>query len=202
MAQFPTREAEISALAQQMIAGLKLNTDVYPEPPVPADALQQALETYLATREEATTARAASGQATEIKNEALDTLTDQMKSDIRYAENTVGKADDRLNLIGWAGPRDPQSLQPPGQTRSLEAPREGEGWIFLDWKAPADGGVVAAYKIQRRLRADGAWTDVGMAIESELTLHNQERGQEWEYRVMAVNKAGDGEPSNVVMAVL
>ena len=31
---------------------------------------------------------------------------------------------------------------------------------------------------------------------------NQERGKEWEYRVIAVNKAGEGELSNTVMAVL
>jgi hypothetical protein len=41
-----------------------------------------------------------------------------------------------------------------------------------------------------------------MAIESEITLSAQERGKEWEYPVLAVNKAGEGEPSNTVMAVL
>jgi len=41
-----------------------------------------------------------------------------------------------------------------------------------------------------------------MAIESEITLTNQERGKEWEYRVIAINKAGEGDPSNTVMAVL
>jgi hypothetical protein len=41
-----------------------------------------------------------------------------------------------------------------------------------------------------------------MAIESETTLTEQERGKEWEYRIVAVNKAGEGEPSNTVMAVL
>lgn len=202
MARFPTKEADISALAQQMITGFELNTDVYPEPPVPSEELQQALDTYITAREEATAAQAESEQATAAKNEALGHLTDQMKADLRYAENTVKNSDDQLNLIGWAGPKAPTTLQPPGQTRSLEAPREGEGWIFLDWKAPSDGGSVAAYKIQRRLRAEGSWSDVGMAIESETTLNNQERGKEWEYRVIAVNRAGEDEPSNVVMAVL
>ncbi len=41
-----------------------------------------------------------------------------------------------------------------------------------------------------------------MAIESEITHTNQERGKEWEYRAIAVNKAGEGLPSNTVMAVL
>ena len=41
-----------------------------------------------------------------------------------------------------------------------------------------------------------------MAMESEITLTGQARGKEWEYRVIAVNKAGEGEPSNTVMAVL
>ena len=47
-----------------------------------------------------------------------------------------------------------------------------------------------------------------MAMETEATLHNQERGKEWEYRTCRfgrpahVNKAGEGQPSNTVMAVL
>ena len=62
--------------------------------------------------------------------------------------------------------------------------------------------MVAAYKIQRREPPSGAWADVGMAIESKITLTNQARGKEWEYRVLAVNKAGEGQPSNTVMAVM
>jgi hypothetical protein len=74
--------------------------------------------------------------------------------------------------------------------------------VLLDWKEPSGGGRVAAYKVQRRKKGDTSWADVGTAIESELTLTGQERGVEWEYRVVAVNKAGEGEPSNTVAAVL
>jgi len=94
------------------------------------------------------------------------------------------------------------ALQPPGQARTLEAPRQAEGWVFLDWKEPAGGGAVASYKIERRERPVGPWMLVGVALQSEATLNNQERGKDWEYRVIAVNKAGEGAPSNTAAAVV
>ncbi|MDF1545179.1 MAG: fibronectin type III domain-containing protein [bacterium] len=54
----------------------------------------------------------------------------------------------------------------------------------------------------RRIRPDGPWEDVATAVITEATLVDQERGKEWEYRIVAINKAGEGEPSNTVMAVL
>jgi len=73
---------------------------------------------------------------------------------MQYADNTVGLDDDQLKLIGWGGRK---------AKTSLEAPRQGEGWIFLDWKEAVDGGKVAAYRIQRCERPSGPWTDaVGM----------------------------------------
>jgi len=202
MAQFPRTEPEVVVLAQDMATGLAANAATFPTPPVAPADLQTAIGAYVTARDAAVAAVAAAEQATATKNEALQALTDDMKADLRYAENTVNYDDDQLKLIGWGGRKAKTSLEAPGQTRSLEAPREGEGWVFLDWKEPVDGGAVAAYKIQRRLRPDGPWSDAGMAIESEITLTNQERGKEWEYRVLAVNKAGEGEPSNTVMAVL
>jgi len=107
--------------------------------------------------------------------------------------------DDKLKLLGWGGRKPPKALERPGQARALEAPREVEGWIFPDWKSPSEGGKVAAYKIERRERP---WLDAGMAMETEATLHNQERGKEGEYRVIAVSKADEAMPNNTVMAVL
>jgi len=40
------------------------------------------------------------------------------------------------------------------------------------------------------------------AIETESTLVEQPKGAELEYRIIAINKAGEGSPSNTVMAVL
>ena len=129
-------------------------------------------------------------------------LVEALKSDIRYAENTVNYDDDKLKLIGWAGRKAATALTPPGQARLLEAPRQGEGWVFLDWKAPIDGGKPAAYRVMRRERPAGPWEDVATAVITEATLVEQPRGTEFEYRVIAVNKAGEGEPSNTQMVVM
>jgi len=202
MAQFPIKESEVFALAQEMMAGLGANAAIYPSPPVSIGDLGASFGAYMSARNAATAAQAAAEEATATKDEALGAMTDNMRADLRYAENTVDFDDDKLKLIGWGGRKAKTSLEAPGQARTLEAPRQGEGWIFLDWKAPSDGGKVAAYKIKRRQRPSGPWTDAGMAIESEITLSDQQRGEELEYRVIAVNKAGEGEPSNTVMAVL
>ncbi len=125
-----------------------------------------------------------------------------MKDDIDYAENTVNFDDNKLKLIGWAGRKAAAPLAVPGQARLLEAPRQGDGWVFLDWKKPTDGGRPAAYKVMRRERPAGPWEDVATAVITEATLVEQPRGKEFEYRIIAVNKAGDGEPSNTAMVVL
>jgi len=208
MARFPSKEAEVLVLAQELTTGLGANAATFPSPPVPVDfpppdpSLTLWISEYVTARDAAVAAAAAAEEATTTKDEALQTLIDAMKADLRYAENTVDFDDDKLKLLGWGGRKTPTALEVPGQARTLEAPQQGEGWIFLDWKEPIDGGKPAAYKIHRRERPEGPWGDVSMAIESEITLADQTRGTEWEYRVVAVNKAGEGVPSNTVMAVL
>lgn len=92
-----------------------------------------------------------------------------MKAILRYAEDAVNDDDAKLTVLGWGGRPAATALEPPGQPRSLEAPRQDEGWVFLDWKKPTDGGAVAAYKIERRERSSGNWTLIHMAIDSEAT---------------------------------
>ena len=202
MAQFPKHEAQIVALAESLKAGLISNPAVFPAPPVMGIGIGIRRNQFLTARDAQLAAVAAAEAATTAKDAALETLTEAMKTDLRYAENTVHFDDDKLQLIGWAGKKAPTPLAVPGQPRLLEAPKQGAGWVFLDWKAPNDGGKPAAYTVQRRHRPDGPWDTVATAILTEITLVDQPTATELEYKVIAVNKTGTGPESNTVMAVL
>lgn len=202
MPRFPKKEAHIVALAEQLSRGLLDNNTIFPFPPIHPILIRMRKMIYLSRRGNFLAAQAAAEAATTAKDEKLADLIDAMKPDLRYAENVTKFNDDKLKLIGWSGKKAKTPLAVPGQARLLEAPKQGAGWLFLDWKAPADGGKPKAYKVQRRNRSAGSWKTVATAILSEITLVDQPKKTELEYRVIAVNKAGEGEPSNTVMVVL
>ena len=204
MPRFPKKEAQIQPLAMSIAVGLWNNNSIYPNPPVNPIALVGKMNLYINAKNSTIAAQAAAEQTTTDKTEALEILIEALKDDIRYAENTVDFDDDKLKLIGWAGKKAKTPLAIPGQCRLLEAPKQGGagegGWVFLDWKAPADGGKPKAYKVQRRSGEN--WADVATAIITEATLVDQPEKTQLEYRVIGVNKSGEGQPSNTVMVVL
>ena len=198
MARFPDREAELMALAQNIITGLTDNAAIFPAPPLTPVELQAILDSFITLCDEAVASQAASELVTVTKKGGREELEDGVKGVLRYAEELVDNDDAKLSLLGWGGIAGPTALQTPGQTRNLEMPRQGEGWVFLDWKRPADGGAVATYKIERRERPTGDWTILDIAHESEIMLVGQDRATDWEYRIVASNKAGGGPPSNTI----
>nr|VFJ88606.1 MAG: Fibronectin type III domain-containing protein [Candidatus Kentron sp. H] len=202
MALFPKAETKIQTLAHEILTGLNTHADLYPAPPVSAETLAAAIETYTGAADAALEQQAAAKHAIDVKNEALAALVDDMKMILRYAENVTHSDDASLKVLGWGARRAGTTLSAPGQTRALTAPRQGEGWIYLDWKEPDDGGKVAAYKVQRREADSETWVDVGTAMETRMTVSGQPSGQRFEFRVLAVNKAGEGAASNGVLAVL
>ncbi len=133
MAKFPKREAQIAALAEQLWRGLLDNNAIFSQPPVHPMSLRFRKIIYQSRHNNFLAAQAAAEQATGDKTDALEELIEAMKADIRYAENTVDFDDDKLKLIGWAGKKAKTPLTPPGQVRMLEAPKQGDGWVFLDW---------------------------------------------------------------------
>ncbi len=202
MATFPTRETDIVALGERLLAGLESDPASYPRPPAPHAELVRAMACYVAASKKALKAQAAAVAATAAKDDAFGVLKGHIKDDLRYAEYTA-KDEADLKKIGWGRPgHTPRGTALPGPPRKLRAVRQGRDWILLRWSRPDDSRPVAVYNLQRRLRPDGPWTPAEMTLNKEAMLSGQERGKEWEYRVIAVNKTGESPPSNTVMAVL
>jgi len=202
MAKFPTREADVAALAGTIITGLTEYAQEFPACPVSVETLQEALNGYNTAKDAAAIAQASASDAFGVKDEALQHLADTMKDVLRYAE-TVGRHDERkLKLVGWSGKRDAASVEPPGPPRTLEVKREGRGWVYLDWKTPADGGVVSAYRVVTRPAGETEWKEAVLCFESMTVLTDQPQGVEIEYQVIAINKSGESLPSNLITVAL
>ena len=206
MPNFPKREADAIALADAMIAGYQSNAAVFPHADVPG---LQALRTgYQTAKNAQVDAEAKALLMTEGKDEALVALEIQMKVQLRQSE--VDTADDaqKLGLIGWGPKALAQPSNPPGQPRDLDPVIQGPTTLFLDWKppAPGPGGRVRTYMIERREQVSGGafneWHQVAIALDSEITLTDQPRTVQLEFRVIAVNNGGNSVPSNTADVVL
>jgi len=202
VATFPRTEADIIALADQIIAGLTAHPDVFPSPLTDPRELAELRATFWQARDKAGDAEVAAKEATLEKRAALKRLVLAMKRELRDAENKTHRDGTKLSLIGWGAPRPVQRLEPPGQAMSLEILHEGPDWIGLRWSKPKDGGKVANYNLMRCRRGDSKGVLAGTALLPSAILEDQERGVEWQYWVVAVNRAGKGPESNRVEAVL
>jgi hypothetical protein len=85
--------------------------------------------TYQSRHNNFMAAHAAAESAIADKDTAIEELTDALKSDIRYAENTVNFNDDKLKLISWSGNQTSTALAAPGEVRQLKSPKQGDGGV-------------------------------------------------------------------------
>ncbi|KAK6110371.1 Fibronectin type III domain family protein [Brugia pahangi] len=70
--------------------------------------------------------------------------------------------------------------------------------VDLQWKAPDDGGTpIEAYSLEIKDK-HGKWTEVMRisGLETSARVENLKEGEEYQFRIIAKNKAGYGEPSN------
>lgn len=203
MPRFPKKEAEIFAFADQLANGMLTNVIIFPNPPVHPFVIFQRRAAYQSCRDDAMSAAAAAEQSVAGKDAALANLIDLMKTNLRYAENTAGFDDALLSLIGWSAKKSPAPLQPPGQTFALTAVTQGAGSLTLSFRAPSTGGRVAAYRIVRSIdEGMGGQENVATAVTTEVFLKDQPLRQKLQYKVIAINKAGEGMESNTVEVVL
>jgi hypothetical protein len=191
-----------------MIGGYTEHAAMFPNSDV---ALLQGLrDAYNTTTAAQTEAMAKSQLATEAKQAALNQLHAVIKQQLKLSQIDSADNPENLNYIGW-GPRTAaQSIEAPGQPLTLKSVDEGAGTLLIEWKRPArgSGGPVRTYIIERReLTIDetgdwGEWRQAAISLQTRASLKDQPRGVQLEYRIKAINKAGESQPSNTIAVVL
>jgi len=209
MPTFPTKEAELVALAEAMIAGYTAHPADFPsiDPLTDLVALQAALDGYQTDRQSQLDSRAQAKISTQTKSTTLDALTELMNNDLKLSEVDVAADPTKLTQIGWGPRQDPQPVEAPGQPTNLHPVAEGQGILWLAWDRTETGGPVRNYIVERREQPAGggvfgAWDIVGTALNNEINLIDQTRGIQMEYRVKAANIGGESTPSNTSAVVL
>lgn len=209
---YPSKKADKDVLYEAILAGIAANPLDYPNGP--GNIFNTTvLNTRVTAKNTAVTDRLQKEGvfrvAVETENLSYASVDDEARRLITLAEAQHAGQPEKLLLIGW-GPRTPPQSVPPGQPRQLEAFPQLQTALVLDWKAPApgSGGNVAFYRVERQTKTLagqvtepwGVWST--QAVASEITLTGLERGVEYEFRIVAVNAAGDSIPSNTAAAVL
>ncbi|MGF1453366.1 MAG: fibronectin type III domain-containing protein [Opitutales bacterium] len=196
MATFPTAESDVVDLARRVAQGLETHADLFPTPPLSPGEINIAVDALLKARQRQSKAQRELDAARAERETVAEQLAERTKLVLNYAETHSAYDDSKLRLIGWEG-RKPKKLLPPGPPRALELVRVQDGIVELDWKKPSDGGDAQSYRIEAR-EGDGRWTLKGFSLHSDCVLHNLEPGRQYEVRVIAVNKMGDSEASDIV----
>jgi len=204
--EFPHRDADLVALVLKLIIGMSENPD-YPSPPFSTSDLRNMLDEFNAASDAQTAAQATAQQTTETKKNKRITLIGGARAMIDYAINAVHGNDAKLAALGLSGraPRTPHVIEIPGQPRNVMVTSQGEGSLTLVWEEASDGDEAASYKAEYRVLSGetvSSWRIAGATALTEMTLTEQERGKTLEYRVIAINKAGNSLPSNTVTVVL
>ena len=93
----------------------------------------------------------------------------------------------------------PEIQKTPGKPGTPDVYDWDKEWAELRWAPPVnDGGrPVTGYQIEKR-KKDGfsKWIKVGETPQNEYRATNLDEGEEYEFRVSAINAVGVGEPSD------
>ena len=205
MPKFPKKEADIAALAKQMIAGYGAHAGDFPSIIGPALAVKK--RDFEAARDSQAQTQAAAQLATEEKLYRLNLLKEEIRNRLKKSAVDVSGDPEKLAYIGWGPRTEPHPVETPAAPRNLHSIAEGQGLLWLTWDKSASGGAVRNYIIERRDQQEtggqfGDWSIAGSALNNEINLNGQPRGIQMEYRVKAVNTTDQSGPSNIAAIVL
>jgi hypothetical protein len=200
---FPTSEADIMALSQQMLDGYFWHNIDFPK--INRRYLIGRHNTYISARKDLLWRRSYLRVQTKRAERKLLELKQVMKNCLQKSEVDVASNPEKLKLIGWGPRTEPQPAQLPGQPMNLRIVAKDDRIVKLEWDRPEDDQRVRNYIIERRQQNGDVindWFMVQISYSTQASLRNQPVGIQLEYRVKATNNAGTGPFSSTASVVL
>jgi len=198
MAEFPRDEQSTITLAELASTGMRNNQTVFPNPPKDPAVILQEITEYRGLLNDIQAADAAKRQLVQDKNGLYAEIRHNLRDNIDYVEIVANGDEAILELAAWGNRAPAHRLTAPGQCRIFEIIGLGADWMRVDWKEPIDGGKPASYIVRRS--EDGInFVDAATVAESIAILVAQPTGKKLIYHVVAMNRAGEGIPSNTVI---
>lgn len=97
-------------------------------------------------------------------------------------------------------------FDPPSKPNRPEPTDWGKDYVELKWSPPkSDGGLpIEKYIVQKREKGGRSWSDCARVAGDKRTaqITDVEAAHEYEFRIIAVNKAGESEPSDPSQTVV
>jgi len=201
MPRFPTSEAQIVALADRMFKGYQRHPMDFPH--VAFVFLIIASGKYRQARQKQIEARATERRAATDRRHKLHTLVRIMKECLKKACVDVADDPKKMSLLGYAVTDGTRSLEPPNCPRNLTAVCQENNKVKMHWDKPVKGGSLDNYLIERRAASEEMygpviWQLVETIYDTQIELTDQPTSVTLEYRVVAANKSGKSNPSNVI----
>ena len=206
MPEFPLIESDINALAMTMQAGYTSAPADFPHADLAG--LTALYDAYCAAASEYTHCKAAAKGAAQKKRAQREKLAAFMRLQLKQSEADTAQDPVKLERIGWGPRAKGKTARVPGEPQRLVCEVKEHGAVYLRWSNPVrgDGGRVMTYIVERRERSGDAgfneWRLVAVTHAKEILLTEEPRGQRLEYRVLGMNRAGQGAPGNVATAVV
>ncbi len=200
--KFPLKEAEIIELIYHIIRGLEDNPDVFPNPPIAPAELKKKIDRVVELQEKSIAAHAEAAKATEEKDKALNDVVYDGKTEISFAERAVDYDNAELKKIGWSGRKTPKAKGMPGACSNVRAIRQGPGGTAeIACDEPTKGGKPDFFVAEKRILPDGQWEFAKNTYSTTTVIKHLPRGKSVEFRMYAVNGAGQGPPTNTLTLV-